>query len=101
MAEHNKLCNDSLLKKIVHILKKMRGINLDDFGNTLYDINGLSNAMAYTNTTAIGAINPSYGTINTSGSSGNISTNTGGLNSFFTPTNKTAAKKSKKCSKKI
>lgn len=35
IAEHNKLCNDSLLRKIQHILKKMRGINLDDFGNTI------------------------------------------------------------------
>jgi hypothetical protein len=34
-AEHNKLCNDNLLRKIQHILKKMRGINLDDFGNTV------------------------------------------------------------------
>lgn len=35
IAEHNKLCNDSLLRKIQHILRKMRGINLDDFGNTI------------------------------------------------------------------
>jgi hypothetical protein len=35
IAEHNKLCNDSLLRKIQHVLKKMRGINLDDFGNTV------------------------------------------------------------------
>ena len=35
IAEHNKLCDDSLLRKIQHILKKMRGINLDDFGNTI------------------------------------------------------------------
>lgn len=35
IAEHNKLCNDNLLRKIQHILRKMRGINLDDFGNTV------------------------------------------------------------------
>jgi hypothetical protein len=35
IAEHNKLCNDNLLRKIQHVLKKMRGINLDDFGNTV------------------------------------------------------------------
>jgi len=35
IAEHNKLCSEDLLNKIKHVLKKMRGINLDDFGNTI------------------------------------------------------------------
>ena len=37
ISEHNKLCNNDLLNKIQHVLKKMRGINLDDFGNTVVD----------------------------------------------------------------
>jgi hypothetical protein len=59
IAEHNKLCDDSLLRKIQHILKKMRGINLDDFGNTIDNGNYLTTS------------NPSWGT------------NTNNLNGFF------------------
>jgi hypothetical protein len=63
IAEHNKLCDDSLLRKIQHILKKMRGINLDDFGNTIDKGNYLT------------INNPSWGT------------NTNNLNGFFNSSN--------------
>ena len=69
-AEHNKLCSDSLLKKIQHVLKKMRGINLDDFGNTIDSGSYLTINTGMTN--AAGNLNGFFNSSNISVTDNNI-----------------------------
>lgn len=42
IAEKNKLCNKELLRKIEHIMKKIRGISLDDFNDNSIVPNSIS-----------------------------------------------------------
>lgn len=75
IAEKNKLCEPDLLRKITHLLKKMRGISLDDF-NDAQGIQGYASNNFVTGAISVSGVIPNYNGGNT------VSNNTSGKGFF-------------------